>query len=52
VNTTSTTVTFTNKRELTTPTGISVDVIPYVLVMLIAVCGAVLFISKKRRIAR
>jgi hypothetical protein len=53
VNTEGTTVTFTNAREITKPnTGISVDVIPYVLVMLIAVCGAVLFISKKRRIAR
>jgi hypothetical protein len=52
-NDTTNTVAFTNKRTVDVPnSGISVDLIPYVLVMLIAVCGAVLFISKKRRIAR
>jgi hypothetical protein len=52
INTLKNEVTVTNKRTITVATGINVDVIPYVLVMLIAVCGAVLFISKKRRIAR
>jgi hypothetical protein len=46
-------VAFTNKRTVDVPnSGISVDVIPYILVMIVAVCGGVLFISKKRRIAR
>jgi hypothetical protein len=52
VNTISNDVTFINSRIITANTGINIDLIPYVLVMLIAVCGAVLFISKKRRIAR
>jgi hypothetical protein len=52
VNTNGTKVTYTNSRIQNVSTGVSVDLIPYVLVMLIAVCGAVLFISKKRRIAR
>jgi hypothetical protein len=45
-------VAFTNERNVTVSTGINVDVIPYILVMIVAVCGGVLFISKKRRIAR
>jgi hypothetical protein len=52
VNHNGTKVTYTNTRIVNVATGVSVDLIPYVLVMLIAVCGAVLFISKKRRIAR
>jgi pilin isopeptide linkage protein len=41
------------KNEKNAPnTGIGVDVIPYVLVMLIAMGGVVLFVSKKRKTAR
>jgi uncharacterized membrane protein len=49
-NTATNQVTFINTRELSTPnTGISVDLIPYVLVAVIAVCGAMLLISEKKR---
>jgi hypothetical protein len=49
VNTSGTDVVFTNKREIVADSGLYVDFIPYVLVMLIAVGGCVLFLSKKRR---
>jgi hypothetical protein len=48
----SNTMTFTNKKELTPATGISVDFIPYVLVMVLAVAGCVLFVCKKKSNAR
>jgi hypothetical protein len=48
-NTDKNSVVFTNAREVTTPTGISLDVIPYVLVAVIAACGAILLISAKKR---
>jgi hypothetical protein len=46
------TMTFTNKKELTPDTGINLDFIPYVLVMVLAVAGCVLFVCKKRSNAR
>jgi hypothetical protein len=49
INTVSNEVTFTNKRTVKVDTGVSVDVIPYVLIAVIAVCGAVLLISEKKR---
>jgi hypothetical protein len=47
-NTKTNKVEFTNKRELTVQSGIVLDVMPYAIVMAIAVAGAVLFIVKKR----
>jgi pilin isopeptide linkage protein len=46
------TMTFTNKKDINPDTGISVDFIPYVVVMLLAVAGCVLFVCKKRSNAR
>jgi hypothetical protein len=45
-------VTFVNERTIDVPTGVSMDFVPYVLVTLVAACGAVLFIIKKKRNAR
>jgi hypothetical protein len=47
-NTKTNKVEFTNKRELTVQSGIVLDVMPYAIVMAIAVAGAVFFIVKKR----
>jgi hypothetical protein len=41
-------VSFYNNYEIPANTGVSVDIIPYVLVMMAALCGAGLFVSKKR----
>jgi hypothetical protein len=43
---------FYNTKDVDAPTGISVDVIPYVLVLMAAACCAVLFVSKKRSTVR
>jgi hypothetical protein len=48
-NDTTNTVHFYNTRNVTVDTGVSVDLIPYVLVTMIAVCGAILLISEKKR---
>jgi hypothetical protein len=50
VNTDTNYVTFTNTRKLEVATGISLDVVPYVLIILIAVSGIGLFIIRKRRV--
>jgi hypothetical protein len=52
INTVSNEVTFTNTRTMTPPTGINLDMLPYVLLTLIAVCGGILFINRKRRADR
>jgi pilin isopeptide linkage protein len=44
-------VLFKNEKDVPN-TGISVDVIPYVLVVMAALCGAALFINKKRNAVR
>jgi hypothetical protein len=51
INTKSNEVTFINTREIEVPnSGISVDLLPYALVLLVALCGGILLIvSKKRR---
>jgi hypothetical protein len=51
VNTTSTNVTFTNVRKLdtNTNTGLNIDFLPYALVLIVAVCGSILFIIAKKR---
>jgi hypothetical protein len=52
INTESNEVTFRNTRNIEIPnSGISVDIIPYVLLMVVAVCGVILFVFKKRRSA-
>jgi hypothetical protein len=55
INTDTNEVTFRNTRNIEVPnSGISVDVIPYVLILLVVVCGGFLFFFnlKKRRTAR
>jgi hypothetical protein len=51
VNTVANAVAYTNTRNVTLPdTGINLDVVPYILLTLIAVCGGILFISRKKRV--
>jgi hypothetical protein len=53
INTDKNEVTFINTRKIENPnTGISMDVVPYVLIVLAVVCGGLLLIFKKRRTAR
>jgi hypothetical protein len=53
INTSRNTLTFTNKRTVETPnTGINLDFAPYVLIVLIAVCGGIVFVARKRRVDR
>jgi hypothetical protein len=52
VNTTKNEVNFINTRYINTETGISLDLIPYVLILTAAVCGGILFFVKKRRTDR
>jgi hypothetical protein len=52
VNTKSNAVSFINTRNITAKTGINLDFAPYVLIVLIAVCGGILFIARKRRVER
>jgi hypothetical protein len=49
VNTDSTNVTFTNVRNLDANTGLNIDFLPYALVLIVAVCGSILFIIAKKR---
>jgi hypothetical protein len=51
VNTSKNEVHFINSRVINTPTGIVLQVLPYALVVLVAACGIVLFVYKKRRSA-
>lgn len=43
-------VTFTNTRETEIPTGVSLDSLPYVLMLALAGAGLVLMIARKRRV--
>ncbi len=49
INTSVNTVEFLNSREINTPTGLNIDFLPYALVLLVAVCGSILFIIAKKR---
>jgi hypothetical protein len=51
-NTETNEVTFINTRTVQAKTGINLDFAPYVLIVLIAVCGGILFIARKRRVER
>ena len=46
----STTVAYTNTKEGTPDTGVSLDTLPYVLVLALAGAGLVLMIARKRRV--
>jgi hypothetical protein len=52
INTESNEVTFTNTRQVSVGTGINLTMLPYALITLCAVCGGILFISRKRRVDR
>jgi hypothetical protein len=53
VNTAKNEVQFINRRQVTnTNTGISLEVAPYALIVLIAICGGILFAIRKRRVDR
>jgi hypothetical protein len=52
INTSTNELTFNNKRTINVETGINLDFAPYVLIVLIAVCGGILFIARKRRVDR
>jgi hypothetical protein len=52
VNNQGTTVKFTNTRVIKLDTGIVLDVIPYVLILVAAAACGIVFISKKRRAVR
>jgi hypothetical protein len=49
IHSTKNVIDFWNKRDIEIDTGISVDFTPYVLVAVIAACGAILLISEKKR---
>lgn len=51
VNTATNEVEFINSRTIEeVNTGISLDVLPYVLIVLMAICGVILFAVRKRRV--
>jgi hypothetical protein len=52
INTESNEVTFTNTRQVSVGTGINLTMLPYALITLCAICGGILFISRKRRVDR
>jgi hypothetical protein len=53
VNSDENTVAFKNTRNFEAPsTGINLAMLPYALITLCAVCGGILFISRKRRVDR
>jgi hypothetical protein len=52
INTDTNLLTFTNSRTVDVGTGINLDLMPYVLITLIAVCGGVLLVVRKRRVDR
>jgi hypothetical protein len=50
INTNTNEVEFVNTRNMETPnSGISMNVIPYVVILLVAVCGAILLVYNKKR---
>jgi hypothetical protein len=50
INTNTNEVEFVNTRNMETPnSGISMNVIPYVVILLVAVCGALLLVFNKKR---
>jgi hypothetical protein len=51
VNTSKNEVHFINSRIIESPTGIALEVLPYAIIALVAACGIVLFVYKKRRSA-
>jgi hypothetical protein len=52
IHSTRNVIDFWNKRDIEIDTGVTVDVLPYVLVMVMALCGGILFVSKKRSSVR
>jgi hypothetical protein len=52
INTDTNQVTLTNTRKITVDTGINLTMLPYALITLCAICGGILFISRKRRVDR
>jgi hypothetical protein len=52
INTDTNLLIFTNSRTVDVGTGINLDLMPYVLITLIAVCGGVLLVVRKRRVDR
>lgn len=48
INTASDTVTITNNKQATVDTGIVLDSLPYVLLLVLSIGGAVLFLLKRR----
>jgi hypothetical protein len=52
INNTTNKVIFINERTIDVPTGISLDVLPYALIVLVAVCGGILLVIKKKRNAQ
>ena len=46
----TTTVEFVNDKGLTPETGVSLDTLPYVLVLALAGAGLVMMIARKRRV--
>ena len=44
----STTITFTNTREAVSPTGLIMDIAPYVLLVVVAAAGCFVFLRKRR----
>jgi hypothetical protein len=49
INTKENAVTFINERTVNVPEGISLDVLPYVLIVLVAACGGVLFVIRRKK---
>lgn len=49
ISTTAATESITNNKDINVPTGISLESAPYMLIMMIALAGAAMLVSKKRR---
>jgi hypothetical protein len=49
INTGENEIDFTNTRNINVGTGLSIDFLPYALVLIVAVCGSILFIIAKKR---
>jgi hypothetical protein len=52
INSSKNTVEFVNDRTINAPTGISLDVLPYAIIVLAAACGAILLVIKKKKNAQ
>ena len=48
VSKTATEETITNKKDITIPTGISVETLPYILILAVAMAGTVLLVIRKK----